>query len=289
MAFETARTRALLVRRAPLARALPLARSASSCARSIAGGDAHPRRDRARATATSSAAGRCCARATGRCVALRARCAASRDRVQSRMTPDEYCQQKAAQAARASTTASCFLPPQRRARDHRALRVLPRSRRRRRRGDRSPTSRARSSRGGATRSTRSSPARRSIRWRGRSARRARVTACRRRICRRSSTAWQMDLEQHALPRLRRARALLPSRRRRRRPAVGGDLRLRGPAHARLRARPRHRVPAHQHHPRRRRGRAPRTASTCRRTTSRASASRRRTCCARERLAGIRAR
>ena len=36
----------------------------------------------------------------------------------------------------------------------------------------------------------------------------------------------MDLDADALSRLRGARALLPSRRRRRRPAVGGDLRLR---------------------------------------------------------------
>ncbi len=61
----------------------------------------------------------------------------------------------------------------------------------------------------------------------------------------------------SLPRLRRAAPLLRPRRRRRRPHVGGDLRLRESGDARLRPRSRHRVPAHQHHPRRRRGCAPR--------------------------------
>ncbi len=59
----------------------------------------------------------------------------------------------------------------------------------------------------------------------------------------------------ALSRLAGARALLLSRRRRGRPARRRDLRLRQPAHARLREGPGHRLPAHQHHPRRRRGRA----------------------------------
>ncbi len=62
----------------------------------------------------------------------------------------------------------------------------------------------------------------------------------------------------ALSRLRRARALLPSRRGRRGTPVGGDLRLHEPGDARIRARSRRRIPAHQHLPRRRRGRAART-------------------------------
>ncbi len=87
----------------------------------------------------------------------------------------------------------------------------------------------------------------------------------------------MDLDQNRYLDLGDARALLPPRRRRRRPAVGAHLRIRGRAHARLRGRPGHRLPADQHHPRRRRGRAARahlsaagracSASACRRATS----------------------
>ena len=58
-----------------------------------------------------------------------------------------------------------------------------------------------------------------------------------------------------VPRFRRPRALLLSRRRGGRPARRRDLRLRESADAQVRRDARHRVPAHEHHPRRRRGRA----------------------------------
>ncbi len=66
---------------------------------------------------------------------------------------------------------------------------------------------------------------------------------------------EMDLDADALPRFCGPRALLLPRRRRGRPARRRHLRLPQSAHARVREEPRHRVPAHQHHPRRRRGRA----------------------------------
>ena len=69
----------------------------------------------------------------------------------------------------------------------------------------------------------------------------------------------------SLPGLRDARALLPPSRRCRRTAFGRNIRLRRARHAYLCARARHRVPAHQHHPRRRRRRAARRASICPRT------------------------
>ena len=56
--------------------------------------------------------------------------------------------------------------------------------------------------------------------------------------------------------------------------------------ARLRARPRHRVPAHEHLPRRRRGRAPRPHLPAAGGTRDASASRRRRSCAPEYVAGV---
>ena len=67
----------------------------------------------------------------------------------------------------------------------------------------------------------------------------------------------MDLERNRYLDFAELDRLLPSRGRRRRPHVGRDLRRDRGRHARLRPRPRHRVPAHQHHPRRRRGRAAR--------------------------------
>ena len=68
---------------------------------------------------------------------------------------------------------------------------------------------------------------------------------------------QMDLEQIALPRLRRPGALLPPGRRRRRRGRGQHLRPARARDHRLRAPARPGDAAHQHHPRRRRRRAPR--------------------------------
>ncbi len=62
----------------------------------------------------------------------------------------------------------------------------------------------------------------------------------------------------ALPRLCDPRALLRPGRRRRRTDVGGNIRLFRSGDARLRCGPRPRIPADEHHPRRRRGRAPRS-------------------------------
>ena len=76
------------------------------------------------------------------------------------------------------------------ARDHRALRVLPRGRRRRRRSRRSRARAHQARVVAARRSAPRSPARRSIRWRRRCVPVVREFACRRSSSRRSSTAWR---------------------------------------------------------------------------------------------------
>ena len=140
------------------------------------------------------------------------------------MTPDEYCQQKAAQSGSSFYYSFLFLPRRAPPRHHRALRLLPRGRRHRRRGER----------------------------RGRRAHQARLVAHRGReplrgppaapgdagtralhqALRPRRRAPERDHRRHGdgshappLRRLRGAQALLPPRRRRRRPAVGRDLRL----------------------------------------------------------------
>ena len=94
------------------------------------------------------------------------RIAELRQRARS-VTPDEYCQQKAAQSGSSFYYSFLFLPPRAPPRDHRALRLLPRGRRRRRRGAR-PGDRADQARVVAAGDrARSSTARRSIRSRRR--------------------------------------------------------------------------------------------------------------------------
>ena len=173
------------------------------------------------------------------------------------MTPDEYCaQQGGAERLELPLQLPAAAAGAAR-RDHRALRVLPRSRRRRRRSLRSGR-RARQARVVAHRDRRrSTPARRSIRSRSRCVPVVRRFGCRRRSCRRSSTACRWTSSRSAISisptletychRVAGVVGLLSAR----------DLRLRGSRDARLCARPRHRVPADQHHPRRRRGRAAR--------------------------------
>ena len=172
------------------------------------------------------------------------------------MTPDEYCQQQTARSGTSFYYSFLFLPPERR-RAITALYAFCRE------VDdvvdevSDPASRARSSRGGGARSAPCSPA--SPQHPVALALQpvvADVPAARGALPdgdRRHGDGSRLQ----PLPRLRRARALLPLRGRRRRAAVGRNLRLRESGHAPVRARPRHRLPAHQHHPRRRRGCAPR--------------------------------
>ena len=96
-------------------------------------------------------------------------------------------------------------------------------------------SRASSSPGGATKSPPSSAASRSTRWRWRSAEVVGSYDAAARALRRDHRRHGDGPRPESLPGFRDARALLPPRRRRRRPAVGAHLRLRGRAHARLRA------------------------------------------------------
>ena len=245
------------------ARALPVAAGRSRSARRARRRAPHPRRAstrvRRRRVPPPAAARR---RATGRVVAAQALVPPRRHRAASpegrAMTPDEYCQQKAARQ-RLELLLQLPVPAARAApRDHRALRVLPRSRRRRRRGRATRTSRAPSSRGGGRRSSRPSPARRSTRWR------CALQPVSRRLSAAAGALPGGDRRHgdgpraQPLPRLRRRSSVYCHRvAGRRGPDVGRHLRLHGRATPRLRARPRHRVPAHQHHPRRRRGRAAR--------------------------------
>ena len=141
-------------------------------------------------------------------------------------------------------------------RHHGAVRVLPRGRRRRGRGARSGC-RARQAcvvaAGDRTRLRRDAAAPGGA---GAGSRGSRVRA--------AAGPVRDDHRRHgdgsgaiALPRFPGARALLPSRGRRRRPHVGGNLRIRRSANEGLRARPGRCISAYEHLPRRRRGRAPR--------------------------------
>ena len=217
----------------------------------IAGGTAHPRRASTPWAATCSRTARCCARATGRVGARSCRA------VRCCMTPDEYCQQKAAQSGSSFYYSFLFLPPPRR-RAITALYAFCREvddvvdevhdpdvaqtklawwRQRDRRT--------------------SSPARRSIRSRRRSCRSCASSRCREEHFQTIIDGMAMDLEHTRY--LDFAALELYCHR------VAGVVGLLSaeifgytrPGDARLRARPRHRVPAHQHLPRRRRGRAPR--------------------------------
>ena len=142
------------------------------------------------------------------------------------MTPDEYCQQKAAASGSSFYYSFLFLPPRAPPRDHRALRVLPRGRRRRRRGRATRSSRAPSSPGGAPRSRNlfagnpQHPV-----TQGAGAVTAAVRHRRRNSLNDIIDGMEMDLDADALPRLAGPRALLPSRRRRGRPARRRHLRL----------------------------------------------------------------
>ena len=181
-------------------------------------------------------------------------CALNRAHDDRGMTPDEYCQQKAAAAARASTTAFLFLPA-RAARDHRALRVLPRGGRRRRRDAATRRSPRRSSPGGAARSPTCSRAQpqHPVDQGARAGRKpfAHHAAPAERDHRRHGDGPRPDRyldfagpRALLLPRRRASWACSP-------PASSATA-------TRARSstpRPRHRLPAHQHHPRRRRGRA----------------------------------
>ena len=157
------------------------------------------------------------------------------------------------------------------ARDHGAVRVLPRSGRRRRRGARAGRRARRSSRGGGARSqavfdgTPQHPVAQAL---------VPVVREYRLPAEQLQTVidgMAMDLEQSRYLDF----AALEAYCHRVAGVVGlmsaeifGATRCRD---ARLRPRPRHRVPAHEHHPRRRRGCERAAASTCRRTSSRASA------------------
>ena len=189
------------------------------------------------------------------------------------MTPDEYCQQRS-RAERLELLLQLPVPAARApARDHGALRVLPRGRRRRRRESDPERRPRRSSRGGAARSAPS--------FAGTPQHPVALAL--------HPVVARLPLPQDAfpdgdrrdgdgsraqpLPRLRRPRALLPSRRRRRRPHVGGDLRLRESGDARTTpaiSASRSSSPTSSATSARMRAAA---ASTCRRTSSRATASR----------------
>jgi hypothetical protein len=84
-----------------------------------------------------------------------------------------------------------------------------------------------------------------------------ASACRRNNCWKSSTAWKWTSSRPAMPGLQGPAPLLLPRRQRGRPARGRDLRLHRPPDAEVRPRPGPGLPAHQHHPRRRRRRAAR--------------------------------
>ncbi len=258
MAFETARTRALLESGRPLVRALPW-RAGVELRAVLAGGTRILERHRRGVAATSFAAtGRMLKRPTGRLSRAARCCRAAPSGRASRMTPDEYCQQKAAQSGSSFYYSFLFLPPERRARHHGALRVLPRSRRRRRRDLRSE----------------------------RRARQARVVA--RRSSMRSIAARPRHPVALALVpvvrRFRTAGGAFPDRHRRHGRWTSSEVRYldfaeletychrvagvvglmsaeifgyTDPGDAGLRARSRHRIPADEHHSRRRRGRAAR--------------------------------
>ena len=203
-----------------------------------------------------------------------AHAAASRARRRrgARMTPDEYCQQKAAQSGSSFYYSFLFLPPERR-RAITALYAFCRE------VDdvvdevHDPASRTPSSRGGGSEIGRvfagapQHPVGKALLPVVRS------FALPAEHFETVIDGMAMDLDADALPRLRGARALLPSRRRRRRPHVGGDLRLhRSGARAATRATSASRSssPTSAATWARTRGAI---ASTCRTRISRASASR----------------
>ena len=112
------------------------------------------------------------------------------------MTPDEYCQQRTAQERHELLLQLPVPAAGAAARDHRALRVLPRSRRRRRRGLR-PGARPHEARlVAAARSAPCSPARRSIRWRSRCGPWSRPIACREEHFQTVIDGMAMDLERN---------------------------------------------------------------------------------------------
>ena len=183
--------------------------------------------------------------------------------------PHEYCQQKAAQSGSSFYYSFLFLPPDAAPRDHRALRVLPRSRRRRRRDAATPASRAPSSRGGARRSPASitaqpqHPVARAL-----AEVVAPLSASTRRSCSEVIDGMAMDLDYNALPRLRGAEGLLPPRRRRRRHALrakSSATRIRARSSTRTISGSRSSSPTSSATSARTRGA---TASTCRCTSSR---------------------
>ena len=115
------------------------------------------------------------------------------------MTPDEYCQEKAAASGSSFYYCFLFLPRRAPARHHGALRVLPRGRRRGRRVRRSRRSRATKLAWWRNEVARSSPASRSIRSRRRWSRASQITRSRKRTCRRSSTAWRWTSTRRRYP------------------------------------------------------------------------------------------
>ena len=256
---DRARARALLESGRPLTRALPLARCGWNSSGVLAGGhrildgiDARRRRRLPPAAAARGPATGSPSPATPLLPRRRHLRAAHVD-----MTPDEYCQQRAAQSGSSFYYSFLFLPPERRraitalyafcrevddvvdevtdpgvARSQARV-VAQRDRRRVRRHAAAP--------GGA----------------GAAAGGRAPIALPQEHFQAVIDGMAMDLERSRYLDFADLERYCHRVAGRRRPPVGRDLRLQPAGHARLRARPRHRLPAHQHHPRRRRGRAPR--------------------------------
>ena len=253
---DGARPRAARLRGRPLARALPR-RLGLEISRRHRRRPAHPRRASTRVGGDVFRHRPCSASATGSIVGCRG------------------IDRRASVGQRSADDAGRVLPAEGRAerlelllqlpvpaagaaaRDHRALRVLPRGRRRRRRGHRS---------GRRAHEARVVAHRRSRRLRrpaaasgdpGARSRRARNSRCREAHLHEIIDGMEMDLDADAAtstsPRSSSTAIASPASS----AALGADLRLHATRDARVRRRPRHRLPAHQHHPRRRRRRAPR--------------------------------
>ena len=169
LAFESSRARAHARSRTAAHPRAAVAAAASSCPACLPAAIAFSTAS-TQPAATSSAGGRSFRAPTGRwsrATPVPSAPAPRRASRKRRMTPDEYCQQTTAQERHELLLQLPVPAAGAAARDHRALRVLPRGRRRRRRGHRSRARPHEARLVAAARSAPSSPARRSIRWRSR--------------------------------------------------------------------------------------------------------------------------